>query len=65
MKTNEEWMTPEEYVAKVEQESMDFYKSYFLIKSGQMDWYIYTQDKDWNIEIETNNKHTPDDYYIL
>ena len=48
-----------------EQKDMDFYKSYFLIKSGQMDWYIYTQDKDWNIEIETNNKHIPDDYYIL
>ena len=63
--TKEESMTPEEYVSKVEQESIDFYKSYFLIKSGQMDWYIYTQDKDWNIEIETNNKKAPEDYYIF
>ena len=64
MKTKEEWMTPEEYAAKVEQENMDFYKAYFWVKTWQIDWYIYTQDKDWNIKIETDNKSVSEEYYV-
>ena len=46
-----------------EQKDVDFYKAYFWVKTGEVDGYIYTQDKDWNIQVETNNKYIPNEYY--
>ena len=54
----------EQDIRTKEQKDMDFYKAYFWVKTGKIDWYIYSQDEDWSIKIETENKNIQDEYYV-
>lgn len=55
----------EQDIRTKEQKDVDFYKAYFWVKTWQIDWYIYTQDSNWDIEIETDNKFIPEEYIDL